>query len=70
MPTVGIRRDVECIPTIQLYRFSEDSYSPFQSSLPFEHLHHTRGPCVPKILVSFHVGCMSTKTSGLIDLLI
>ena len=25
------------------------NYSPFHSGLPFEHLHHTRRPCVPKI---------------------
>ena len=29
--------------------FPDNCYSPFHSSLPFEHLHHTRRPCVPKI---------------------
>ena len=30
-------------------------YIPFHLSLPFEHLHYTRRPCVLKIWVSFHV---------------
>ena len=29
--------------------YSCDTYSPFHSSLPFEHLHHTKRSCVPKI---------------------
>ena len=36
---------VECYS----HTLREISYSPFHSGLPFEHLHHTRRPCVPKI---------------------
>ena len=43
-------------------------YTPFHSSLPFEHLHYTRKPCVLKIRVSFHVVHKDIWIDGSADL--